>query len=236
MSGRIVLIRLGEPVIPVRAQVGDYSLWFQRALPEPLGVVDLRNLDEELPDDAAAFIFMGSPTSVFDPHPWLPRALSVANQLLDGDRPTLGVCFGHQLFAVARGGEVRRNERGVEVGTVDVTLTPEANDDPLFKGFGGRLRVNASHDDTIVRAPEPSPTLLGTSALEGSQVLRWGECHWSVQFHPEMRQAETRLAAQWRAPRLREEGRDPAEVVAQIEEAPDGLAVLRNFLAYVRTR
>lgn len=235
-AGAIVLVRLGEPVGPVRARVGEYTLWFQRAIGEPLGVVDLRRDDEDLPADAAGFIVMGSPLAVYDPHPWLPRALDAARRMLDGPRPALGVCFGHQLFAVARGGEVRRNDRGVEVGTVRVELVPEAGQDPLLAGLGPVLTVNASHDDTVVRLPSggAAPRVLGSSARDAYQVLRWGERAWSVQFHPEMRALETRLAVDWRAERLRSEGGDPEAVKASVGDAPDGLRLLRNFVALVR--
>lgn len=231
--GAIVLVKFGEPVLPVRAAVGDYSMWFQRAIPdEALSLVDMRSPDEALPEDAAGFIVMGSPLAVYDPHPWRERALEVARRLLAGDKPTLGVCFGHQLFAVAAGGEVARNDR-VEVGTVDVRLNEAAADDPLFGPFGGSARVNASHDDTVTRLPE-SAEILGVSERDRHQVLRWGEQVWSIQFHPEMRQAETRLAIGWRASRIEAEGGDAEEVRAAVEEAPDGIDLLRRFVALVR--
>ncbi|RMG09960.1 MAG: hypothetical protein D6731_18465 [Planctomycetota bacterium] len=229
----VVLLRCGEPVRDVRNAVGDYSLWFQRALEEPLGVVDLRDPTEPLPD-AAGYIVMGSPLAVYDPHPWLPRALDVARLLLEGQRPALGVCFGHQLFACAAGGRVERNPRGVEVGTVEVALTDAAADDPLLAGLGPRLRVNASHDDTVSELP-PGPQLLGSSEREPRQILRWGERVWSVQFHPEMRRAETRLAVRWRTPRILEEGGDPEDLAERVEEAPHGRRLLENFLSLVRS-
>lgn len=232
----ILLIRLGEPIVETRRRVGDYTLWFQRALPEePLGVVDLRDPGEDLPE-AAGYVVMGSPVAVFDPHPWLPRALEAARRMIAGDRPALGVCFGHQLFAVARGGEVQRNPRGVEVGTVDVELDGAAGD-PLFGELGPRVRVNASHDDTVTRLPEDDPpVVMGRSARDDYQVLRWGPRCWSVQFHPEMRAVETRLAVDWRTPRLAEEGGDPAAVRASVDDAADGLRVLRRFADLVRGR
>ena len=233
-SGPIVLIRLGEPVLPSRTRLGPYEMWFQRAVEEPLGVVDLRDPEQSVPEDAAATIIMGSPVSVYDDHPWMPRALDEARKLLAGPKPTLGVCFGHQLFCMARGGEVKRNTQ-VEVGTIDVFLNHNAQGDPLFGGFSGRLRVNASHDDAIRRLPtEAPPAVLGGSDLDGNQVLRWGPRAWSVQFHPEMRQAETRLAVQWRAPRITEEGGDPAAVSEAVDDAPDGLTLLRRFVELVR--
>ncbi|MGE0708155.1 MAG: type 1 glutamine amidotransferase [Planctomycetota bacterium] len=233
MNGPIVLIRLGEPILPSRSRIGPYEMWFQRAIEEPLGVVDLRDPEQDVPEDAAATIVMGSPLAVYDPHPWLPRALEVARRLIASGRPTLGVCFGHQLFCVASGGEVRRN-RCVEVGTVDVTLAPEAASDPLFGGFGGKLHVNASHDDTIVALPTPAPQVLGRSARDAHQVLRWGPRAWSVQFHPEMRGLETRLAVDWRQERIVAEGCDPAAVRAAVDDAPDGLALLARFVRLVR--
>ena len=241
----LVLVRLGEPIPTTRAAVGDYSLWFQRALPGvSCGVVDLRQPDEELPRDAGAYLVMGSPAGVWEDLPWLPRAREAARWLLDSGRPTLGVCFGHQLFTVARGGEVRRNEAGVEVGTISVELTPEAADDPLLRGLPGTLRVNASHDDTVVRLPAhgpqdvgpqtPGPQVLGRSARDQHQVLRWGPRAWSVQFHPEMRAAETRLAVDWRAPRLLAEGHDPRAVREAVEDAPHGTALLARFVELAR--
>lgn len=231
----IVLIRLGDPAPATRVRVGDYALWFQRAIPEPLGVVDLREPGDDLPVDAAGFIVMGSPLAVYDEHAWMPRACDAARRILDSGRPALGVCFGHQLFAVARGGAVGRNER-VEVGTIDVELAPAVDDDPLFGAFGGRLRVNSSHDDTVLRLPDgaDAPQILGRSARDPHQVLRWGPKAWSVQFHPEMRRAETLLSVTWRAPRLEAEGEDPAAVEAAVEDAPDGVRLLERFVSLVR--
>ncbi len=235
-AGPIVLIRTGVPIPSTRARVGDYSLWFQRALDEPVGVVDLRDPEEQVPEDAAAFIFMGSPQAVFDPHPWLPRALDLARGVLASGRPALGVCFGHQLFAAAAGGLVARNERGVEVGTIEVELSEAAADDPLLRGFGPRVRVNASHDDAVVRLPAgaAAPAVLGRTALDAHQILRWGERAWSVQFHPEMTALETRLAVAWRSSRLASEGQDPEAVATAVSDTPDGLALLRRFVEIVR--
>lgn len=234
-DGPIVLIRFGVPIASTRARLGDYSMWFQRALDVPLGVVDLRDPAERIPDEAAGVIIMGSPQAAYDPHPWIPRALDEARALLAGDRPVLGVCFGHQLLTVARGGAVERNQRGVEVGTVDVDLNAAAADDPLFGSFGRTMRINNSHDDAVVRLPDVDPpTLLGSTPKDPHQVLRWGERAWSVQFHPEMTARETRLAIDWRTPRLTAEGGDAQAVRGAASDTPDGVRLLRRFVEIVR--
>ncbi|MCA8921193.1 MAG: gamma-glutamyl-gamma-aminobutyrate hydrolase family protein [Planctomycetes bacterium] len=230
MSATVILVCSGDPTPPVQAAVGRYALWFQRAAPAVVfGFADLREPDAELPA-ADAYVFMGSPNAVYDPHPWRPRALEAARQALDSGAPALGVCFGHQLFCEALGGRVARNER-VEVGTIEVALDPAAAADPLLTPFAGTLRVNASHDDTVVELPASArPQILGTSSRDRHQVLRWGERAWSVQFHPEMRARETALSIRWRAPRLEAEGEDPAEVLARLDDGLDGRRLLHRFL------
>lgn len=231
----LVLVSCGEPIEATRQKVGPYTLWFQRALPEEaLGVVDLRDPSEQVPRDVAGYVFMGSPASVYGEHTWLPHALEQTRAIMASGIPALGVCFGHQLFNVAQGGEVAWNQAGVEVGTVEVCLNAAAHDDPLFGGFGESLLVNGSHDDTVVRLPEAAPTVLGTSARDRHQVLRWGERVWSVQFHPEMRARETQLAIDWRVPRLRDEGLDPDDVRAAVQSCPDGLSLLHRFASLCR--
>ena len=232
-TGPIVLVQLGEPALETRARVGTYSLWFQRALDEPLGVVDLRDPEQSIPSDAAGVIFMGSPASVMEPHPWLPRAKAAARALLEEGTPTLGVCFGHQLFCVAMGGEVARNAR-VEVGTVEVEMAPAAADDPLFGAIPLRYAINSSHDDTIARLPEPAPQHLGRSEREPNMALRWGPKAWSVQYHPEMGAAETYYSILWRTPRVEAEGDDPQALLAGCADAPAGQALLRRFVEIAR--
>lgn len=76
--------------------------------------------------------------------------------------------------------------------------------------------------------------MLGRSARDRHQILRWGPLAWSLQFHPEMGAAETRLAVDWRAPRLQSEGGDPAAVRAAVDDAPHGRALLDRFVALAR--
>ena len=146
MSATVILVCSGDPTPPVQAAVGRYALWFQRAAPAVVfGFADLREPDAELPA-ADAYVFMGSPNAVYDPHPWRPRALEAARQALDSGAPALGVCFGHQLFCEALGGRVARNER-VEVGTIEVALDPAAAADPLLTPESG---VSYSPADTVL--------------------------------------------------------------------------------------
>ena len=66
--------------------------------------------------------------------------------------PTLGICLGHQLLAVALGGDVAPNARGQQVGLFDVGWLPAADDDELVAGLGP-VRGVQWNSDVVVGAP-----------------------------------------------------------------------------------
>ncbi len=91
--------------------------------------------------------------------PWLaPTRALIADAVARGV-PTLGVCLGHQLAAVALGGAVERNPSGRTVGLVPVRLTDAGASDPLLAGLGGLPAVHYN-DDVVLEAP--AGTVLAT--------------------------------------------------------------------------
>ncbi len=75
---------------------------------------------ETLPErvDEGGVLVMGGPMGAYDDAdaPWLPAERELIRQLVRDEVPTLAVCLGHQLLAVATGGVVRRRPDGPEVG------------------------------------------------------------------------------------------------------------------------
>ncbi len=141
--------------------------------------------------------------------PWLaPTRALLAAAVADG-LPTLGVCLGHQLAAVALGGTVVRNPSGRTVGLVPVGLTPEGAGDPLLAGLDGMPAVHFN-DDVVLEVP-PGATVLATLPDGRPQALRLGPAAWGVQFHPE---TSPEVFAAW----LR-------------EESPEGLSAEDELLA-----
>jgi GMP synthase (glutamine-hydrolysing) len=115
--------------------------------------------------------------------PWLaPTRALIADAVAD-DVPTLGVCLGHQLAAVALGGTVGRNPSGRTTGTVPVRLTGAAASDPLLSGRDGLPAVH--YNDDVVLEPPPGATVLATLPDGRPQALRFAPAAWGVQFHPE---------------------------------------------------
>lgn len=234
---RLVILRAGDAVLPVRERRGDFPELIRGTLDRAYGEAariewgehDLRD-DAALPaiDASAGFIVTGSSCSVAERAPWMLRAEEYLRRVVAAGAPLLGICFGHQLLAQALGGLVARNPRGREIGTVRVR---RSGDDPLFDGLPEEFDANASHLDTVVRLPEGA-RLLAFTALEPNAAFSVGDRARAVQFHPEFDGDVVRGYIRARAEAIRSEGGDPDRLVAAAVDAPFGAATLANFARY----
>jgi GMP synthase (glutamine-hydrolysing) len=232
----IFLLKVGAKKRSVVKLIGDYEMWFQRAIPEEnLGIIDLRDDDVTLPKDIAGVIIMGSPHSVNDPLPWLPKAFERLTEILDRQLPVLGVCFGHQMLCQALGGRVSRSDNGYEVGTVKITASAAGLEDPLIGPiFGGAtLTVNESHGDTVTDLPEQA-SILAYNEHDPHQALRLAENIWSVQFHPEIGQREAQVVLNDYRDALEQKGYDVDALIAAARQTPGARSLVRRFIKIVR--
>ena len=114
---------------------------------------------------------------------WLaPTRALIADAVARGV-PTLGVCLGHQLAAVALGGSVERNPSGRTIGPVPVRLNDAAASDPLLGGVDGLAAIHYN-DDVVTEVPAGA-TVLATLPDGRPQAIRFSPLAWGVQFHPE---------------------------------------------------
>ena len=90
---------------------------------------------QEFLDGADAYLIGGSGAfHVFDDHPWLTKAFHLCrDHFIAGQKPFLGLCFGHQLLAAAAGAEVINDPEREEVGTFEVELTTSSNRRPFCR-------------------------------------------------------------------------------------------------------
>ena len=71
-----------------------------------------------------AILISGSRYNAFEDEPWILKLLDFVKNILDQNVvPLLGVCFGHQIIARAKGAKVGRSDRGWEVSVTPVELT-----------------------------------------------------------------------------------------------------------------
>jgi GMP synthase (glutamine-hydrolysing) len=129
--------------------------------------------------------------------PWLPAVRSLLGEAVAARLPTLGVCLGHQLLAVACGGEVAPNPAGKQMGVLPIGLLPAAGEDPLLGPLAATGPAVSVHwnDDVVARLPRGA-VLLATSPDGVPQAVRVGPAAWGVQFHPEVDVAIVRAWAE----------------------------------------
>lgn len=187
MTKRFLILKPGETAPEVQQEFGDYDRWFTAAMePHRLEFTVCDATREPVPptDGFDGVIVTGSAKSVCRPDPWMTPLMGWLRRAGDCGLPLLGVCFGCQILASARGGSVRLNPQGWEIGAVEVELTDAARNDPLFEGAVSPLPVLATHEDRVERLP-PGAVLLAGNANTPVQAFRIGERMWGVQFHPE---------------------------------------------------
>jgi GMP synthase-like glutamine amidotransferase len=148
-----------------------------------------------------------------DRAPWLPAVRGLVTRALETQVPVLGICLGAQLLAHVAGGTVRAEHGQPEAGSTQLTLRPEASDDPLFRGLPEKVRAIEHRVDAITGLPRDARWLASSERCP-VQAFRIGESAWGVQFHPE---ATARNVARWDAERLRRQGFDHEELVRRAE-------------------
>jgi GMP synthase-like glutamine amidotransferase len=144
---------------------------------------------DRVPADTSGFdglVVMGGPMSAASDHGFPARTAEIAliADAVDHEIPTLGVCLGAQLLAVAGGGSVFPGPSGPEVGWGPVDLAAESAEDRLFAGLPKTLTVMHWHGDTF-DLPGGAVRLAGNSNYP-NQGFRLGPTAWGMQFHLEV--------------------------------------------------
>jgi len=126
-------------------------------------------------------------------HPWLPLVRRRIAEAAGAGLPTLGICLGLQLAALALGGTVGRNPNGVRLGLLPVGWGCEVLLDPLVDRIAGEGRAVHWNQDVVLGLPAGAVVL--ARAPHGEvQMARLAPTVWGVQFHPE---ADAALVAAW---------------------------------------
>lgn len=188
-------------------------------------------LPEALTDHAGLVILGGSMGATDDAdHSWLAPVKALVRLAAATGVPTLGICLGHQLCAVALGGRVERNPRGQQVGVLDVGWTDAAATDPLFGALAGPVRAVQWNNDIVVEMPAGAVVLARTPHAE-IQAARFADTVWGVQWHPEAGEEICRGWAEHDRDEAAERGVNLEEYVAQVAGARDELRSTWHALA-----
>ena len=117
-------------------------------------------------------------------HPWLAPTKDLLREAARDAVPTLGVCLGHQLAAVALGGTVGRSPAAARSACWRSGGPGEAASDPLLASLATFRRAIQWNEDLVLE-PSPGAVLLAATELGEIQAMRFAPTVWGVQWHPE---------------------------------------------------
>jgi len=235
----LAIIKVGETFDALRAQRGDFEHWMADGLgdtPLPVVVLDPRRGDTlPPPDQISGAIVSGSHAMVSHRAPWSEATGRWLAQLVAHGTPVLGICFGHQLLADALGGEAGDHPAGMEIGTVEVELRPEAADDALMGGLPACFEAHVVHRQSALRLPDGAVRLAG-NAFEPTQAFRIGDNAWGLQFHPEFDAEVMRGYVDHLSDDLRRQGLDPAALRERVAATAAAGGLLGRFARIAEAR
>lgn len=164
--------------------IGPLGDWLTDAGAE-LDVRDPENLPAST-DGYAGLVCLGGHMGANDDleFPWLADVRRLLAEATTRHLPTLAICLGAQLLAVATGGRVVKGPEGPEVGPLLVAKRDVGWQDPLFADLPFMPDVMQFHSDVVERLP-PQAALLASATLYPNQAFRVGRVVYGLQFHIE---------------------------------------------------
>jgi len=135
----------------------------------------------EVIDECDGYVITGSAASVYDDVPWIHRLREFVVKLHETRTKTVGICFGHQMIALALEGKAEPAPEGWGVGVHDsaVTLTK-----PFMSPELERISLLYSHRDQVIQLP-PGAELLATHNFCPNSMFVIGSHMFAFQGHPE---------------------------------------------------
>ena len=150
--------------------------------------------DMELPGDVKAVILSGSEAylSRLEDRLFFEDVLAF---IRGADVPLLGICFGHQLIALAFGAEVISMRQALTEPKEVVVEEP----DDIFSSWrrGDKLLVAEWHSDEVAGLPEGFVRLASSDYCSIEAMKHVERPVYGVQFHPERRPADWPSGEPW---------------------------------------
>ncbi|MEM9284104.1 MAG: type 1 glutamine amidotransferase [Verrucomicrobiota bacterium] len=156
------------------------------ALRHEIDLVVFRSFAGEFPslEDYERLVVMGGPMSVHDAasDSHIAEAIRVVGDFLTAERPTLGICLGAQMMAMASGGKVIPGPQK-EIGWLPISVCPGTRSKAM-QAIPDKTPVFHWHGEQITSPPQ-SEVLASTEACEVQAFqLRPGQV--GLQFHLEV--------------------------------------------------
>ena len=173
---KIGILQTGHAPDEILPVLGDYDTMFQHLLNgQGFTFETYPVVDGVFPENAKAadgWLITGSKHGAYEELLWIRQLEDLIVDIVQANRPLVGICFGHQLIAQALGGKVEKFAGGWAVG-------------PQTYDFGGQsIALNAWHQDQVTELPEGA-TVIASNDFCANAAVVYGDRALTIQAHPE---------------------------------------------------
>ena len=230
---KVAIIQCDAVLNELIAEFGDYTDMIKRMFEAVDADLEYRIFDARqgvYPQNIDAFDFYittGSKAGVYEDSPWIRTLIEFVQVLDDKRKKLIGICFGHQVIAMARHGQVEKSPKGWGVGVSRNRIIAYP---AWMKAPKEELNIIVSHQDQITRLPAGS-LVIATSDFCPYFIVQWGNHFLSIQGHPEWRREYSRALMNRRRDSLGAEVTDAG--LASLVVEPDNAVFTRWILDFV---
>lgn len=172
-----------------------------------------------------------SDASVLEPekYTFVPRSLELLNVCAINHTPVFASCFGFQLAVLALGGTIIHQAVDYEMGTIQISTTPEAKTDPIFKDVGKSFYAVSVHKEKALKPPDNTIELALTDACCHSFNIK-NKPFWAFQFHPEVDRNTLVKRLTYYKEKYTDDDSHLDQVLADARETPKSNGLCRSFV------
>ena len=232
----LLIVKTGDTMPYLRRRRNDFEDWvidgFDGTINDIVVAAPHRGDALPAPAETSGVVITGSHAMVTDHEKWSEQTAAWIPGVIASEVPLLGICYGHQLLAHALGGSIYASPTGIEIGTVEVAFQSEAAADPLLKNLPSRIKVHASHTQSVARLPQ-NAVLLASNDNEPHHAFVVGKTAWGLQFHPEFDAEIMRTYIDEFAESIRSNGQNPEALKQSVQETPYSRFILKRFAEIV---
>lgn len=188
-------------------------------------------IDDEWPenlDACDAYLITGSKFGVYEDHQWIRDLEVLVRNMFAAAKPTIGICFGHQIIAQALGGQVEKSSKGWGVGVHTWKL--EAM--PAWMNHSDEhFSMLVSHQDQVQSLPANGKALAQSEFCQIA-AFQIGSTALGFQGHPEFSKAYSEAIMELRRDII---GEDVYQAgMASLSGVAQGNLVARWSLDFIR--
>ena len=174
------------------------------------------------------YVITGSAASVYDDEPWIHELRRFVIRLHETQTKTVGICFGHQMIALALNGVAGSAEQGWGIGIHESSIVSAK---PFMTPPLEKVSLLYSHRDQVSELP-PGAELLASHDFCPMSMFVVGSHMFAFQGHPEFIKGYSEALMNFRRQMVGEQ--TYVEGIASLKRDLDSQTIGRwmlNFLA-----